>query len=376
MTGMVRALNIMSGLDGGGVENIFLNYYRKMDHEKVVSDIIVHSPHKGKLEDEFEKMGCKIYHVTPKTVSLRKNIAEIYHIMKTGKYDVVHSRMNVKGVTHILSAWLCGIKVRMIHTHMAYMPMRGKMKVLAPIAKKVCKMFATHWLACSEDAAIEMFGEKEVKEGKVIILNNAIELEKFRYNKEVRKKIRKEFGLDKEYVIGMVGRFHEQKNHEFMLKVFRSVLKKSPDAKLMLVGGGELYEDICSEVERTGMQDNVIFTGIRSDVPALLQAMDVFVLPTKYEGFGNVLIEAQAAGLHTITSVEGVPKSTKVTELIEYVSLHEPEEVWADKILEYENDRERKDVSRQIQQAGFDVDTEVKKFENLYVNAANETVKK
>ena len=156
---MIKVLTILSGLDGGGVENILLNYYQNMDREKIHIDFIVHSQHIGKIENKFEELGSKIYRVTPKTVSLRKNIIEMYKIMKNNKYDIVHSRMNVKGMTHLIIAWFCGIKVRMIHNHMAYVPKQGKMKYLTPPAKVICKLFATHWLACSDAAAIDMFGK-------------------------------------------------------------------------------------------------------------------------------------------------------------------------------------------------------------------------
>ena len=366
---MVKVLTILSGLDGGGVENILLNYYQNMDREKVHIDFIVHSQHIGKLEDKFEKLGSKIYRVTPKTVSLKKNIVEIYRIMKDNKYDIVHSRMNVKGMTHLITAWLCGIKIRMIHNHMAYVPKQGKMKYLTPPAKVICKLFATHWLACSDAAAVDMFGEKAYKQGKVIVVNNAIDAEKYDFNPELRRSVRDEFNIKDEFVIGVVGRFHEQKNHKFMLKIFKEVLNKNRNVKLMLVGGGELDKEVHQWVDEYGLNDFVIFTGIRTDVPRLLQGMDIFVLPTLYEGFGNVFVEAQAAGLKTIASLEGVPKSTKLTDLIEYVSLKESPETWADIILKYQNGYKRESQIKRIREAGFDVKEQAAFLENMYIEA-------
>lgn len=371
---MVKVLTILSGLDGGGVENILLNYYQNMDREKVHIDFIVHSQHIGKLEDKFEKLGSKIYRVTPKTVNLKKNIVEIYRIMKDNKYDIVHSRMNVKGMTHLITAWLCGIKIRMIHNHMAYVPKQGKMKYLTPPAKVICKLFATHWLACSDAAAIDMFGEKAYKQGKVIVVNNAIDAEKYDFNLELRHSVRDEFNIKDEFVIGVVGRFHEQKNHKFMLKIFKEVLNKNRNVKLMLVGGGELDKEVHQWVDEYGLNDFVIFTGIRTDVPRLLQGMDIFVLPTLYEGFGNVFVEAQAAGLKTIASLEGVPKSTKLTDLIEYVSLKESPETWADIILKYQNGYKRESQIKRIREAGFDVKEQAAFLENMYIEAVKKKI--
>ncbi|MBS6677515.1 MAG: glycosyltransferase family 1 protein [Clostridiales bacterium] len=364
---MVRVLTILSGLDGGGVENILLNYYKKMNRNKVHIDFIVHSQHKGKLEDEFEYLGSNIYRVTPKTISFKRNTQEIYNVIKANKYDIVHTRMNVKGTTHMIIAWLCGIKVRMVHNHQAHMPIFGKTKYLIPLAKFLCKLFSTHWLACSEDAAIDMFGRNALKKGRVTILNNAIDAEKYDFDPYRRTIMRKEFNINNEYVIGMVGRFHDQKNHKFMIQILREIIKKDTNVKLMLVGGGELENQIYQMVYDYHLEDYVIFTGIRTDVPDLLQAMDIFVLPTKYEGFGNVLIESQAAGLKTITSLECVPKSTRLTDLIEYVPLSKSAEEWADIILSRKNEKPRKSQLKLIRQAGFDINTQAKNLENIYL---------
>ena len=373
---MVRVLTILSGLDGGGVENILLNYYQNMDRQKVHIDFIVQSQDIGKIEDKFEKKKKKIYRVTPKTVSLKKNIVEIYRIMKDNQYDIVHSRMNVKGMTHLITAWLCGIKVRMIHNHMAYVPKQGKMKYLTPPAKIICKLFATHWLACSDAAAIDMFGEKAYKQGKAIVINNAIDAEKYDYNPELRRSVRDEFNIRDEFVIGVVGRFHEQKNHKFMLKIFKEVVNKNKNVKLLLVGGGELEKEIHQWVNGYNLNEFVIFTGIRTDVPRLLQGMDIFVLPTLYEGFGNVFVESQAAGLKTIASLEGAPQSTKLTDLIEYVSLKKSPEEWADIILKYQNGYKRESQIEKIRAAGFDVKQQATYLEDLYINACDTVTKK
>ena len=372
---MIKILTIVSGLDGGGVENILLNYYKNMDRDQVHIDFIVHSQHQGKLEKTFKEMGCQIYHVTPKTISLKKNIIDIYYIMKNNDYDIVHSRMNVKGVTHLITAWVCGIKVRMIHNHLAYRPKTRMMSIISFVAQITCKLFATHWLACSKDAAIEMFGKKAVNTNKVIILNNAIEANTFEFNPRKRKILRDEFNIHGKFVVGMVGRFHEQKNHEFMLKIFREILNRNAKAVLMLVGDGELHNQIYEKTSLLQLKNNVIFTGIRNDVPDILQGMDIFVLPTKYEGFGNVLIEAQAAGLKTFTSLEGVPKATKVTALIEYISLKKSAAYWAEKILGYSSGYKRVSQKECIKAAGFDIEDNAFFLQELYINAVKKISK-
>ena len=180
--------------------------------------------------------------------------------------------------------------------------------------------------------------------------------------------MRDEFDLNDKFVIGMVGRFHEQKNHKFMMKILRQVVNKNQNARLLLVGGGELDKDVRQWVSENNLDEFVIFTGVRTDVPRLLQGMDVFVLPSLYEGFGNVFVEAQAAGLKTIASLEGVPQSTKLTDLIEYVSLKKTPEEWADIILKYQNGYQRVSQIEKIREAGFDVRQQAINFENLYIN--------
>jgi len=364
---MIRVLEIVSGLDGGGVESMLLNYIYYFDKEKIQVDFAVHSQSVGKTEAEFEKLGCKIYRVTPKTVNFGKNIIDLYKLIKIGKYDVVHSHFNIKGITHLITAWFCGVKIRIIHTHRAYVPLLGKFKYLSSILKFLCKVFATHWFACSSDAGIEMFGKKDFDNGKVTVIKNAIEAKKFNFDNKVREKVRKEFGFEKKFVVGMVARFHEQKNHLFLIDIFNEIININLNSVLLLVGDGELNQKIHEYVKDHNLQDVVFFTGIRSDVNELMQAMDVFVLPTQCEGLGIVLIESQAAGLKTYTSLEGVPKETKITDLIEYISLSKSPEYWANEILKSNNNYQRLSEIELIKASGYDISSQAKILEDIYL---------
>lgn len=367
---MIRVLTILSALDGGGVENLIFNYYSRMDNNIIKMDFIVHGNKKGILEDKFEQLGCKIYHVTPKTKGLMKNIIEIHRIIKNGKYDIIHSHMNIMGLPHLISAWLCGINVRMIHNHQAHKNNSGVLKLIEPIAKKLCMLFGTHFLACSNDAAIEMYGNKALFNKRVFIIKNAIDLDKFKFDSTVRNSERKNMNLSDKYVIGSVGRFTYQKNHRFLIDVFNIIYHKDPNAVLLLVGGGELENEIRDQVRGYNIDDRVIFAGIRTDVDRLYQCMDIFVLPTRFEGLGIVLIEAQAAGLPVVTSLERVPKETKVSKLIRYISLDNSScEEWANLVIKSKKVGDRNSPLLSIRSNGYDINDEVKRLSDLYFEA-------
>lgn len=364
----MKVVEILSGLDGGGVENMLLNYCQYMERDKIHVDFIVHNQKKGAIENKFLEFGCKVFHVTPKTDSLLQNTYEIYKILKRENYDVVHSHMNYKGVSHMIIAKLCGVKCRIIHQHTAHYRTNGILKILVPIAKKTASIFSNVWMACSKDAAIDMFGKRNFVKKKVIILKDAIDTKKFSYNKVTRDKIRKEFMIDDKFVIGMVARFHLEKNHEFMIKIFKYILNIQKNSVLMLVGGGEMFEYYKKIVKEDGINNKVIFTGIRDDVGNLLQSMDAFVLPTQKEGFGMVLIESQCAGLPTFTSAEGVPKEVKVTDLLHFISLQSSAQEWANIILESIGKNERFSRQKEIIEAGYDIVVQKRVLEYIYEN--------
>lgn len=369
---MVKVLTILSGLDGGGIETILLNYLKCFDLNKINMDVIVHSPDIGFLEEEYKKLGCNIYRVTPKHISIYKNYREIKNIIKEGNYDIVHSRMNYKGFTQIMAAFICGVPVRIIHNHQANMEKNFPMykKLAIRILRKITILLSTDYMACSDVAAIDMFGRRMVQKNQVTILKNALNLDKYKLNSSIRETYRKNLGLgSSDIVIGMVGRFHPQKNHDFMLKVFEEIIKRDNRYILLLVGGGENLEKYKQIVKSNdSIKGKVIFTGIRNDVPNLLQAMDMFVLPSKYEGFGNVFIESQASGLLTIAS-DAVPKETKLTDCIIYLSLEKGPEYWANFIISKNIDIiNRKNKFNELRSAGFDIEEQASFLQKKYLN--------
>jgi glycosyltransferase involved in cell wall biosynthesis len=218
-------------------------------------------------------------------------------------------------------------------------------------------------IAPSELAARYTFGNKEFNKGKVQLLNNGIDLNVYKYNLDQRNIIRKQFCINDMFVIGHIGRFSRQKNHIFLIEIFREIVKKRNDAVLLLVGNGELEDSVRILIEQYNISSKVIFTGVRSDIPALLSAMDVFVFPSLYEGMPNTVIEAQSVGLPCVIS-DSITEEARITDLITYVSLKKNAAEWADVILTQQK-KNRDKARRDIVLAGYDIGEVTKKFQKI-----------
>lgn len=362
---MIRVLHIVPALIGGGVENLLLNYYSHMDRDKFKFDFIVHGENIGVLESTFESLNSKIYHIPTKHESFFKNLKAMKQIIMDGNYDVVHAHQGTVGVFPMFYAKRAGVKVRITHSHIAYVKKNFFEKIIDIILLPFLKRYSTHWFACGLDAGRFLWGDKAVEKGKVIVMKNAIEIDKFTFNADLRNRKRKKLGVNDKFVIGNIGRFSYQKNHEFLIEVFFEIYKINNNAILLLIGGGELEDDVKNQVSKLGLSEVVKFLGIRNDVPELLQAMDVFVLPSRYEGLPVVLVEAQTAALKSIVS-DTITKEVKVTSYLEYISLESSPQCWANKVLKYINGYERCNTSEEIKNGGYDIRLEAGKLEHIY----------
>lgn len=220
----IRVLQIIGDVCGGGVETVIRNYYRHIDKSKVQFDFVVH---KGALEaymEEIERLGGRVYKVTPYQKNIFKFTYEIYRIIKLGNYQVIHSNMNVLSVFPLFGAWLAGAKIRILHNHTTDTSVEKLRTFLKHILKPFAKLFANQYWACSKSAAEWMYGNSSTN--NVQIINNAIEIEKFVFNIEKRLDLRKKLMLDGYFVMGHIGRFMMQKNHNFLIDVFSEVIKK------------------------------------------------------------------------------------------------------------------------------------------------------
>lgn len=359
---MKRILHVLSSLDGGGVEMLLQNYYSRMDQEQFRFDFIVHGSRRGMRELYFRQQGSRIFHVVPKSRNLIMNLIQMHQIIKNGSYDAVHAHQDVMSALPLYFAKRNGVPMRISHSHVAA---GTRKKPLEYWLKKLLKASATHYMACSKAAGVWLFGEAVTAGGRFRVLNNAISTESFIWNPEIRQQVRAALGMKNQLVIGNVARFTKQKNHKFLLCIFAELVKKHPDSQLLLIGDGPLKKQTARQAKQMGISNKVLFLGVRKDIGQLMQAMDIFLLPSRYEGFGMVLLEAQVSGMCCFTSEDVVPQDANVTGKVAYLPLGQGPDVWAERILNSEW-KKRADCSRQISENGFEIGRAALELADVY----------
>jgi glycosyltransferase involved in cell wall biosynthesis len=362
-----RLLCILSSMDAGGAETFLMKVYRAFDKQKYQMDFCVsNSGAEGFYDKEILSMGGKIHRSVTKTKKPIRSFISIMNIVKKNKYDrVLRVSQHSLSSLDLLAAKLGGAR-RLIYRSSNSNIAGGKInRLLHWLFKWLPKFVPTIKMAPSTEAAEFVFGKRDVRKGKVVIFKNAIALDHFLFNQSIRTQTRKEFKIQNKLVLGHIGRFSYQKNHKFLIDIFNEVCKIHPDAVLMLVGKGELEEDIKRQIKNYGLIDKVIFTGIRSDVANLLMAMDLFVFPSFFEGMPNVVIEAQATGLPCLISNQ-ITREANITGLVNYLSITEHPKLWAEKIIILSKNVNRNiDYSQQFQKNGYDINLEIEKFIKL-----------
>lgn len=358
----IRVLNLFTIMNRGGAETMVMNYYRNIDRTKIQFDFLLHRSEKGAYDDEIRKLGGRIYYAMPiypqNFHAYKKFIKGFFNEHK--EYNIIHSHMSELGYFAFKEATKHKVETIICHAHNAAIGFDLKM-IVRNYFKWRMKPYITHQFACGVNAGKWLFGNDNST-----IMKNAIDTSKFIFDTETRNKFRKEYNLQNKFVVGNVARFNEQKNHVFLIDIFAEIHKKNENTVLMLVGDGELRKEIEDKVEKLGLTNNVIFTGVKSNINELLMAMDVFLFPSLFEGLGIVLIEAQATGMKCFTSKDVVPIEAKLTDLVEYIPLKKSDEYWAEKVLVNINS-ERKNMQSQIEKAGYDIKTTAKWLENFYL---------
>lgn len=318
---------------------------------------------------ELLHLDCRFFKITPRKKNLYKHLKELNDLFEKEHFDILHFNVvSLSYISPVIVALKYGCKV-IVHSHNSKLSsglvtqVLNKINYLRIPKNKIIKF------ACSRLAAYYLFG-KHTNKSDIIILKNAINTEEFIYNPIKRELTRRELCLENKFVIGHVGRFEALKNHGFLIDIFKKIHEKNNTAVLLLIGDGTLRSEIEQKIEVSGLKNDVIFAGIRSDVPDLLCAMDLFLFPSLGEGLGIVLIEAQANGLHCVVS-NVLPNEVKITDLIEYVSLNESPAHWADRVIVYMNGYERKNMQTEIKQAGFDMKEMSQSLEEFYLKQLN-----
>lgn len=366
MSQVLRIAQVVGKMKGGGVESVVMNYYRHIDHNKIQFDFICDSDSTDIPQSEIESLGGRVF-IVPPYKSLFSYIRALKKLFKAQKYEIVHSHINTLSVFPLYAAKKAGVPIRIAHSHSSSSKQEWKRNIAKSILKKFSRVYATDCYSCSELAGRFQFGNKFYGNGKVVIIKNALDIDRFKYNPTVRKIKRQELKLSNDaMVIAHVGRFVNVKNHNKLIEIFAEVHHKVQNSVLILVGQGPLENEIRYKAESLGVKDSVIFLGQRQDVNELYQAFDVAVLPSFYEGFSLFMAEAQCAGVLCFCS-DSVPREARITPNIEYISLKESSESWANKIIAGYSDYERIETVRYIKEAGYDIITEANKLQELYI---------
>lgn len=370
---MVKVLEVNVDDNGyGGVYAFALNLIENINREFQV-DICSFERFESKDNIGYiESFGGKVRYCGHYGGVIRKNInclKNLYKLIKDQDYDVIHVHSDVayKLFLYALMSKLGGAKKVLIHSHSTGVDGKHRhiKKVLHSIAKNFLKYVADKFLACSDKAGRWMYTD----DSNFTVVKNGIKVENFSYNKELRAGIRKELNLENNLVIGHIGRFCYQKNQLFLIDIFKQLKKQNPKSKLLFIGSyvGDStdMDSVKAKVLELNLQDEVIFLGIRHDVPNLMQAMDCFLLPSRFEGLCIVGIEAQASGLSCFFS-DTITRELEITDLCHFIGLDKAPEEWADIVLKNIT-IERRDMSQEISDAGYDIKTEVKKIEKIYM---------
>ncbi len=364
--GKVKILHILREMELGGIQSLIMNIYKNIDREKIQFDFLVNS--KGFYDEEITKLGGKLYYmphinqVGPYQYS--KKLKKFFKEHR--EYKIIHTHFSHLSGLIVKIAHKSQVPIIIAHGHTNSVHDKGIRKIYKNYLKKNISKYATDFFACSKEAAEYLFDNKSKY---AIILKNGIEIEKFKFNNEIRKKIRKKLGIDYNcIVIGNVGRMDRVKNQIFLIKLIKELLKQNSDYKLILIGDGPLKKEIEYEIDKNNLKSNILLLGGQKDVEKYYNIMDYFVFPSLYEGFGISLIEAQVNGLRCFAS-SNVPKEANITNEIKYISLSKSLDYWVNAILN--SPKKRYEKSKKIIDSGYDIKNVTKYLEKFYLEKSN-----
>lgn len=366
---MYNVLHIMAGADAGGISTVVLNYYRFIDREKIHFDVAVTTDAVGQNGERLQKLGVEIYRLPLKSKGIIEFQAALTNILKKKHYSAIHVHENETSYVALRVAKQQGIQCRFAHAHVARpcVPLKECLRIIA--SRTLNYYYATKVIACGELAGQYVFGKKHMQQKKSVVLPNAVDTEIFFYNESERVEIRKELGVENQYVLGMIGRLSEQKNYPYALDLMKRVHEQVPDSVLVIAGNGEKEEELKQIIKEMGMSKYVKLLGQRGDVARLYQAFDVFLLPSLYEGFPVVAVEAMACGLPVLLSTT-ITTELKFGTAVRYLDL-EDTNAWIRAIKEYRNNVQRECWQHEVKKNGLDLRATAKILEGIYLEGYN-----
>lgn len=366
----IRILQIVPNMHAAGLETLIMNLYRNIDKNKIQFDFLVHYTERCFYDDEIEKMGGNIYRLSfREDGNLKKYIKDLNDFFSKHHYKIIHGHMASTAFFYMNVAKKHNVPVRILHSHNT-----STEKTLKGFVKhqmlKLSTIYANVFFACGQKAGEFLYGKRKFE-----IINNAIDLNKFKKDKKSGDELRKRLNIKNEFVIGHIGRFNTQKNHEFIVNLFEKFVENNQNSKLVLVGEGELEENIRDMVTSKKLNDKVIFFGVTKDTNAVYNMFDVFLLPSLFEGLPVVGIETQAAKCRSILS-DKITTEVKVTNYIEYLPIDRKDSIsiWCDALEQICSDREiaNEDVSKELTDNGYNIINESKRLEKKYIQLLEE----
>lgn len=368
----IKVLYFLDRFLHGGIQTFVLENVKYMDKSRVQIDFLVlDDGNEYELESVVKDRKCNLYKLKNIWIKKTTDYCKYYKTVndffkKHNDYQVIHLHSSSKNFLILALAKKYGIKVRIAHSHNIGFQTTSRLQVLlGNLLKFPLRYYSTHYFACSYLAGRWLFGEKIAK-NNLTVVKNAVDIQKFKYNIDKSIKIKNELGLANNFVIGHVGRFTHQKNHKFLIEIFKEIVKEEKDARLLLVGTGPLECEIKEKVKALGIENEVKFLGYKKNVELYMQAMDVFLFPSEFEGLGLVLVEAQTAGLYCFTSKDVVPQEVRASSLLEYISLKEDAFYWAKRILNKKNFN-RYSPLNDIKSAGYDIHDTSEFLQKFYI---------
>ena len=368
----IRVLHILHSMNRGGAENAIINYHRFIDREKVQFDYLLTCKEKCSFEDEILSLGGKVFRVPLLRISNpNPYIKGVDAFFKQHKeYQIIHSHTSSKSTVPLWIGKKNGIPVRISHAHNTRTE-KGLSGLIRDFLKRPLKSVATHYFACGEEAGIWLYGKEVFSRGLVTIMPNVIRGDLFDYSPSKREKIRQSLHINNStIVIGCTARFHWQKNHDFLLDVFHDFSVAHPDTVLLLVGDGELRDEIANKATRLNIDDKVIFLGVVPNVYDYEQAMDLFLMTSHHEGLPLSLVEAQVSGLPCLVS-ENISREADLTGLVHLLPIDQGTSQWV-KEMENHLDDQRHSYLDLVQKNGYDAATSAKQLEHFYLSCVSQ----
>lgn len=374
MTKPLRVLHVTSVLRAAGIESFIMNMYRNIDREKVQFDFLVMRDEKEFWDDEITTLGGRKYGVSipPSHNALeRVKIESVYleRFLEHHHYDIVHIHATTPlKALYLKAAKKAGVPVRIYHSHSAYVSGKSKLKyAVYHVFQKMIAKYATNYFACSQAAAEWMYPKSLIRLKKVEVIPNGIDVRKFAYNPKKREECRSELGIPQNaFVIGHTGRFTAQKNQKFVIDVFSQLVRLVPNAQLILLGSGEMLQEVENDARTSGYYNRIHFLGVRHDVDRVLSAMDVYVMPSLYEGLPVAAVEAECSGLPCYLS-DTITREVAFTKRVQFLSLQEGADRWAVSIARGVNN-ERSEGAVAIAQHGYDIVEAAQRLQRFYLS--------